>query len=322
MDLHDPLFTSLTLLSDRSRWGCGLSPRSHTSVLKLGLFGTPIAHSLSPKLHEAAALSCGMKMKYRCFESSTITFHQQLIEAQNWKIHGASVTAPIKKKAWDLCQHRTLSAELIGAVNTLAWTEDGLVGHNTDVIGLLHSLIETVNLRQIERAILIGNGGAANASLLALLLLSERYRWDKLQIAARSSQQSGQLCERLTDWNASFSLATSHLIQPQLLSLKTLGQLKLSTPTLLISALPPLSTHFWQDQLPKASAGSMIFDLNYGVDRCASLESVASSFGYHYISGLGMLVEQGIEAFKWWSNRSPESRVVYSKMNGVEEQRF
>ena len=66
----------------------------------------------------------------------------------------------------------------------------------------------------------------------------------------------------------------------------------------------------------------MIFDLNYGVDRCASLESVANSFGYHYISGLGMLVEQGIEAFKWWSNQSPESRVVYSKMNGVEEQRF
>jgi shikimate dehydrogenase len=81
---------------------------------------------------------------------------------------GANVTVPHKQAVVGLCDHLTPEAELIGAVNTLAWTTEGLLGDNTDAVGLRDALTADVDVRAGDRVVVLGTGGAASAAVTAL----------------------------------------------------------------------------------------------------------------------------------------------------------
>jgi len=112
-------------------------------MIKLGLIGYPVSHSLSPKIHNAALMACGLRGDYSLFPIHPDDM-QGLRDMLNYvlteEIHGLNVTIPHKHTVIPLLDELTPIARTIGAVNTIYSREKKLIGDNTDVPGFLSDL--------------------------------------------------------------------------------------------------------------------------------------------------------------------------------------
>jgi shikimate dehydrogenase len=112
------------------------APWPTASTRLLALLGWPARHSLSPVIHNAALREQGLDLVYLALPTPPDRLRAAVEGLTAVGAVGANVTVPHKQEAVGLCDHLTPEAELIGAVNTLAWTTDGLLGDNTDAVGL------------------------------------------------------------------------------------------------------------------------------------------------------------------------------------------
>ena len=131
------------------------------------LIGHPVAHSVSPAIHRAAYESLGQPHDYQVVDAPDEQDVRREVQAlRDGTIAGANVTVPHKRLALTLADHLHVSAEQIGAANVLSVNEAGaVVASNTDALGLAKVLGELV--RGGTRALVIGNGGAALACVVA-----------------------------------------------------------------------------------------------------------------------------------------------------------
>ena len=109
--------------------------------MRAAVLGQPIAHSLSPVLHRAAYLACGLTdWRYDAFEVGEADLAAFLdgLAAGQWA--GLSLTRPLKQVALDLVDHVEPLAAAVGAVNTVLVSPGGLVGANTDVSGIVQAI--------------------------------------------------------------------------------------------------------------------------------------------------------------------------------------
>ena len=139
-------------------------PTARTRLL--AVLGWPVTHSLSPVMHNAALREQGLDLVYLALptppeELATVVGALGAAEAV-----GANVTVPHKEAVVPLCDRLTDEAELVGAVNTLSWVGEELVGHNTDAVGL-QAALEDVGVGAVA-AVMLGTGGAARAAAVAL----------------------------------------------------------------------------------------------------------------------------------------------------------
>lgn len=137
--------------------------------MKLAVLGSPISHSLSPKIHGAAYQALGLQAEYGSHEVSESSF-PDFIEAHSpseWR--GFSLTMPLKEIALSVCQEVEEVARGIGAINTLVSNEEGWIGYNTDVAGFSY-LFAQLELNEIA---ILGAGGTAKAALSALASLGK-----------------------------------------------------------------------------------------------------------------------------------------------------
>ena len=131
-------------------------------MLKLAVLGSPINHSLSPRIHQAAYELMGVAASYERFEVDEDSFKDFIETHQDW--NGFSLTMPLKAIGMDVCGFATSTAKKISAVNTLV-SKDGIWnGHNTDVLGFDY-LLKNMDLRDVA---ILGAGGTAKAALYAL----------------------------------------------------------------------------------------------------------------------------------------------------------
>ena len=131
--------------------------------MKLGIFGFPVRHSLSPKMQTAALRAVGLDWTYELIEIGPEAFTLAKLREPDWR--GANVTIPHKETAWHLCDTRTVDAAAIGAVNTIVVEKNQLIGHNTDAPGFL-DVVGDVKSRVCA---VLGAGGSARAVEWALL---------------------------------------------------------------------------------------------------------------------------------------------------------
>jgi shikimate dehydrogenase len=127
------------------------------------LFGNPVAHSLSPRMHNLAFLRLGIRGAY----IRTLLEEGSALRAtfESLRLDGANVTVPHKQHAFKACDYVQGIGARIGAVNTLVKQGDTLVGHNTDAPGFMRT-IET--LPPPSSALILGAGGTARAIAFAL----------------------------------------------------------------------------------------------------------------------------------------------------------
>jgi shikimate dehydrogenase len=132
------------------------------------LLGWPARHSLSPVMHNAAFAEQGLDLVYLALPTPPAALGQIVDALAAVEAVGANVTIPHKQAVISRCDELTLEAELVGAVNTLAWSTDGLVGDNTDAVGLGEVLGGELGVGRDDAAVVLGTGGAARAAVVAL----------------------------------------------------------------------------------------------------------------------------------------------------------
>lgn len=122
------------------------------------IFGNPVSHSVSPKMHNLALKGLHVN---GCYIRTPLQDGSKIIEKfKALKLDGANVTVPHKESAYNLCDELDEFAKQIGAVNTLVKKDNKIIGYNTDAPGF-YKAIESFG--EIKSALILGAGGTAKA---------------------------------------------------------------------------------------------------------------------------------------------------------------
>ena len=154
------------------------------------LLGSPVAHSLSPAIHNAAFAALGLPHRYEPRETAGDELADTVARMKRDDVLGANVTIPHKEAALRLVDDVSPEARTIGAINTIARRGGRLSGDNTDAYGFARAL-EDATLRP-ERALVLGAGGAARACAFELLRAGAEVR-----VANRTRDRAERLARSL-----------------------------------------------------------------------------------------------------------------------------
>ena len=278
---------------------------------RYAVFGNPIGHSKSPRIHSLFAAQTGQDISYQAILAAKDGFAaavEAFLAAGEGPAKGANVTVPFKEEAFRLATRRTPRAEAAGAVNTLTFDADAISGDNTDGAGLVRDLKHNLGCDPAGRRILLlGAGGAARGVILPLLLENPA----ELVIANRTEETAARLAlEFANSFTRLPGCALS--VKPDGTGFAGLAgrQFDLvinATSAGLSGAVLPLPTSVFA---PRCVAYEMV----YG--RATPFMQQAREAGARVTDGLGMLVEQAAEAFFIWRGVRPHTAPVLAALKG------
>lgn len=266
---------------------------------RYAVFGHPVLHSLSPKIHQAFAHQSGIAIEYVAIESGPGDFDGTLSSFARSGGEGANVTLPHKQRAAELCNLLSARAKRAGAVNTLIKHGNGWLGDNTDGAGLVRDLTgrHGLDLRG-RRTLMLGAGGAARGIAPALLDAGI----GELFIVNRDSQKADALVDMLG--------VPGRVHSRYLDDLGSLGEFEL------IVNATSAARHGSLPKLPMSLVGprTAAVDLSYGEAAIPFLAWARAANAHHAIDGLGMLVEQAAESFFLWHGVRPDTDPVFAEL--------
>lgn len=250
-----------------------------------GVFGDPVAHSLSPVMHNAAYAALGMDRVYVPFHVRPPELLSALRGVVAMGLLGVNVTVPHKERAARYLKNN-LSAEarLQAAVNCVINRGGRLVGDNTDAHGLELDLRELGAPVAGRSALLIGAGGGAAAALLALKRLGVR----QVMIANRTRARALRLARRIQGV-ATAVTDLAALAEPSLVG-EVAMVINATSIGLAGEPYPPLA-------YMAASPDCLFYDLIYRREPTSFLRP-ALQRGLRTADGIGMLLGQGVHAFE------------------------
>jgi len=268
---------------------------------RYAVFGQPIAHSQSPRIHAAFGKEQGIALDYRAIEAAPEDFVATLEHFAAEGGRGANVTLPHKQAAFALCAATSERAQRAGSVNTLLRQDDGSwFGDSTDGIGLVRDLSQRQGLDlRGRRVLLLGAGGAARSVAPALLDAGI----GEMVIANRTAARADALVDIIG--------------QPQQVtsaywdSLHEQGHFELIINATSASRSEPAAFH-----LPLSLVDSLTaaVDLNYGEAAIPFLAWARAVDCRYCFDGLGMLVEQAAESFHLWHGVYPQTDTIYAEL--------
>ncbi len=252
----------------------------------MGLMGSPVAHSVSPQVHNAAFAARRLNAVYISFEvREAVDFIRRMVHPRSrelhWNLRGLSVTAPHKSEVIEHLDHLELSAREIGAVNTIVVVDDTLIGYNTDAEAFLAPLKNRNHPLSGARCAVIGAGGAARSALWAL-----QKEGAAVTMFARNVDAARPLAGKFGAVCASLESAL------------------FADFDIVINATPLGTRGQHEDETP-ARAGQLqgaccAYDLVYNPLETPFIRE-AREAGCEIIGGLEMLVAQAAEQFKLWT---------------------
>jgi shikimate dehydrogenase len=266
------------------------------------VFGNPIGHSKSPAIHAAFAAQTGQQLTYEARLAPLDGFAAavQAFIAEGGK--GANVTVPFKLEAHKLAQALTVRAQAAGAVNTLHFTEQGIIGDNTDGAGLVADIVNNAGVAITgKRVLLLGAGGAARGGVLPL----REHRPARRGIANRTVATAGELARQFAALGGADVVSGCGFAQ-------VAGPFDIvinATSASLQGDLPPLPDGVF-------APGTLALDMMYGREPTVFMQ-YASAHGALARDGLGMLVEQAAEAFAVWRGVHPATGEVLRQLRAA-----
>ncbi|HLF97293.1 MAG TPA: shikimate dehydrogenase [Methylococcaceae bacterium] len=266
---------------------------------RYAVFGHPIGHSQSPRIHALFAAQTGQAIEYCAQDVPAELFENAVREFFAAGGKGLNCTVPLKELAWRYAAKKSQRAERARAVNTLALQANGtLFGDNTDGAGLLRDLSGNLGLELTNRRILVLGAGGATRGILQPLLEA---RPACLFIANRTAAKASLLADEFA------------LLGPvsgggfDALAGRSFDLLLNATPASLSGELPPLANDLL---LPEA----VCYDLAYGREPTPFVRWGESHGARLSVDGLGMLVEQAAEAFRLWRGIMPDTQPVIDRL--------
>lgn len=262
------------------------------------VFGSPIAHSLSPQIHEAFAAQCNIRICYEKILTQKGQLKEQLAQFKANQGVGANITLPLKQEAFALCDKLTIRAKEAQAVNTLYWQENELWGDNTDGEGLARDLTKNMGLSFQDKRILILGAGGATLGIVGPLLAGNP---QSIVIVNRHVEKAQALC-----------------VRSPLISAYSFEQFESSHETpfdMIINATSCSVQNILAPLLPRWINNSIAIDLAYMKNQKTPFQQWAMDNGATQShDGLGMLVEQAAIGFALWHHKMPDTQDVLRKL--------
>ena len=269
--------------------------------IRLGVFGDPVSHSLSPQMQNAALKHHKIDMRYAAFQISPNELGDALKLARELDFVGLNLTVPHKIAAVEQVDDVDPAARKTGAVNVVANRSGKLLGFNTDGPGFSRALREefAVDLRDL-RVLLLGAGGAARAIAMQCALEN----CERLVIVNRTGDKAKQLADRLSEF---FSGPKVLGPVPRLQAIpweEAAFRFQIANIDLIVNATPlglnrtdppPLAAHLLAPHL-------FVYDTVYARSQTPFV-AAALAAGARAANGLSMLLQQGVLAFQIWCER-------------------
>lgn len=275
-----------------------------------GILGFPVGHSRSPAMHNSAFHALGIDAMYVPFAVPPERLPAAIASIRPLNLRGLNVTLPHKTNVIPLLDRVEPDALAIGAVNTLFFEGDKLVGMNTDAPGLTRSLLEAGLRLQGARVTVVGAGGAARASVVGLA----RAGATRISITARRTPEAEKLVAELAAAAAPAVLRVetweraAHrrcMSETDLLIQATSATLDDGPAAAALAEALPL------DALPDSAA---VVDLVYK-PRVTSVLKLAKDLQKQTVDGLGMLLYQGAIAFEKWTGQPAPIKVMQAALD-------
>ncbi|MBT8061110.1 MAG: shikimate dehydrogenase [Xanthomonadales bacterium] len=271
------------------------------TLIRLAVFGMPVKHSLSPRIHGLFAEQAGLDIEYRAIETCEEFLAREVQALADSGGRGCNITMPLKQRAFDLANRASDRARLAGAANTLLFeTPSRWKADNTDGIGLVRDLARQMDGTLAGSRIAIVGAGGAVAGVLGDLLAENP---ENVFIFNRTEKRARALSERFSELGKinSGTLADMENGAEFDLVINATSMTRKSD-----TALPDMRM---------LAPSSLLYDLNYGQAH-ESLATWAHKKNIRCIDGRGMLVEQAAQSFFLWTGfRADTGPVIEALQN-------
>jgi shikimate dehydrogenase len=273
---------------------------------RYAVIGNPIAHSKSPIIHAEFAKQTKQDMHYGAVLAPLDGF---VAAVQYFVKHGGkglNVTLPFKLEAFQLATEKSPRALDAGAVNTLKFVGDSIIGDNTDGVGLVRDIMQNLGVSiRGKRVLLIGAGGAASGVIYPLLQEEPK----SFTMVNRTPEKAVHLVSRYLQIS---------LFKRIHLGAVAFSDLKGQAFDLIINAS---SASIAGESLPLPhdvfARGSLAYDMMYGKGRTPFMQFARDDGADKVTDGWGMLVEQAAESFFIWRGVRPATQPVFAKLKHI-----
>ncbi len=268
----------------------------------IGILGDPVAHSLSPAMHNVGFSRYGLDFAYIPLPVKAEKIPQAIESLRIFGFQGANVTTPHKEAVLPFLDEISEESRLIGAVNTIVNQNGRLFGTTTDPFGFLEGFHKAGGNFTGKTVALLGSGGSARTLAFSLLLKANPAR---LILLARNPDKARLIAEEIKD-----KLGKT-------LEVRELGEFEgISRDCQIIVNTSTVGMHPHTEQSIVAASGlhpgQTAYDIVYVPERTRFLAD-AEAGGLKTVGGLGMLVYQGAASFKLWTGIDPDAEIFFAQ---------
>ncbi len=270
----------------------------------VGVIGHPIKHSYSPLMHNISFEMLNLNYIYLPFDVTLTNLKTALKGMVALGIKGVNVTLPLKEKIGQYLNEVSDEASVVGSVNTIVNEGGELHGYNTDVHGILETLLPFKDEIDDNTVTVIGSGGASRSVLYTLI---KEFKPEKINLINRTKDKAESLKDYFSTKMLYESIYAYELLPPDLVDLFSKSKMIINSTS--IGMFPDV------DDSPTEIAESfhkdqVVFDLVYNPQKTKLLK-LAEEQGAIAVNGLKMFVEQGAKAFELWTDEEMPKDKVY-----------
>lgn len=267
---------------------------------RFAVIGSPIKHSLSPRIHTAYAKQLGIELSYNAIEVPEADFEAKLAMLRS-ELQGANITLPFKERAFALADQASEAATQAQAANTLVFSDGNIYADNTDGSGLVRDLMSSLGL-QIEgaRVLILGAGGAVRGVLPALLHQNPQ----AIHLLNRTPAKAQALVDAFQDARLSLFHEQRNTQTFDLIINGTSAGISGEKPKIPDSAF---------------NRDSFVYDMLYSLNDLTPCSEWSREKGLKFSDGLGMLIEQAADAFALWhAGQRPNTQAIRDELRAAQ----
>lgn len=273
-----------------------------------GLLGSPVAHSISPMMHNEAFQQLGLDYTYLAFDVGTDKLGKAVDGLRALDVRGFNLTMPDKNLMCSLCDKLSLASEISGAVNTVVNDNGVLTGYTTDGIGYMRAANDAGHDLNGKKMTLLGAGGAATAILVQAALdgLSEISVFSiHDEFFPRAEKIVADLNERTNCKVHLYDFDDESVLH------REIAESAILTNGTSVGMLPNADRSIITDP-SMFHKGLVVSDVIYNPKETLLLK-LAREAGCDTFNGLYMLMYQGAESFKLWTGQDMPIPIIKEK---------
>lgn len=271
-------------------------------MLKLGIIGYPLGHSISAVIQKEGLKSIGLEGSYEVLETPPEDLVSRIKYLKTNGYSGFNVTIPLKVPMSLFLDDIDDYANIAGCVNTVKILDDkSFYGYNTDIYGFKTAIPSDINLKG-KNASILGTGGAARAAVVGLAELGV----SEIDFYSRNILNSKQTLDYV---RAKFPQINFNVYQIQNIR-------SLENTSIVVNSTPIGMKGFMADQMPlekddldKLKPDTIVYDIVYNPVKTILIQE-AQKRGLMTIGGLDMLVYQAQRAIEIWTGKSPDVKLM------------